>query len=145
MLRNGICSICKSENNIAKKLPSIGLLCFVCNNKRLNEKKEYSPSIGKYQKKAPTGERELFLSLWQQRPHYSFVSNKYLGDEPLAHFFSHILPKSRYNELRLQSDNIVFMTLAEHQLWEFSSHEKLSLLPEWQKVFDLKEKLLTNL
>jgi hypothetical protein len=83
---------------------------------------------------------EFFLSIWREREHYSFVSNVFLGHEPLAHFFSHILSRSSYPEASLDPENIVFMTFDEHQLYEFNRHKVVDK-PEWQKVFDLRDQL----
>jgi hypothetical protein len=58
--------------------------------------------------------REFFLLLWKKFSHYSMVSGKYLGSEPLSIFFHHILPKEKYPEARLDEENIIFLTLDEH-------------------------------
>ena len=42
------------------------------------------------------------------------VSGKYLGNEPLSVFFHHILPKEKYPEASLDEENIIFLTLEEH-------------------------------
>jgi len=56
----------------------------------------------------PTGERDMFLEIWQERAHYCTNPDCriFLGNEPKVHFFSHIKPKSVYPELRLQKTNI---------------------------------------
>lgn len=83
---------------------------------------------------------EFFWNIWREREHYSFVSGVFLGHEARAHFFSHVLPRSTYPEAALDPENIVFMTLQEHNLYEFHSH-KVKEKPEWKKVFDLRESL----
>jgi hypothetical protein len=57
---------------------------------------------------------EFFLKLWKKFPHYSMVSGKYLGNEPLSVFFHHILPKEKYPEASLDEENIILLTLEEH-------------------------------
>lgn len=59
--------------------------------------------------------REFFMSLWKKLPHYSMVSGKYLGSEPLSIFFHHILPKEKYPQASLDEENIIFLTLEEHE------------------------------
>lgn len=59
--------------------------------------------------------REFFLQLWKKVPHYSMVSGKYLGKEPLTVFFHHVLPKEKYPEAALDEQNIVLLTLEEHE------------------------------
>jgi hypothetical protein len=38
----------------------------------------------------------------------------YLGKEPLSVFFHHILPKEKYPEAMLDEENIILLTLEEH-------------------------------
>ena len=58
--------------------------------------------------------REFFLKIWRKRLHYSQVSLTYLGNEPLSTFFHHILPKEKYPEAKFDEDNIILLTLEEH-------------------------------
>jgi hypothetical protein len=39
--------------------------------------------------------REFFLLYWKKMPHYSEISGKYLGKEPMSTYFHHILPKEK--------------------------------------------------
>lgn len=65
----------------------------------------------------PTGERSLFLSIWEERPHYCVNCKVYLGEEPIAHYFSHIKPKGLYPELRLDKNNIALNCIQCHTDW----------------------------
>ena len=67
-------------------------------------------------RKAPSGMREFFLSIWSKRPHYSEVSGKFLGHEPLSTMFHHILEKELYPELALDEDCVILVTPEEHQI-----------------------------
>jgi hypothetical protein len=58
--------------------------------------------------------KDFFGSLWLNRKHYSEVSGKYLGSEPLSIYFHHILPKEKYPQAALDSENIIFLTGDEH-------------------------------
>lgn len=58
--------------------------------------------------------RDFFLQLWNKRPHYSEVSGKWLGKEPLSVFFHHILPKEKYPQAAFDEENIILLTLEEH-------------------------------
>jgi 5-methylcytosine-specific restriction endonuclease McrA len=58
--------------------------------------------------------RDFFLELWKKRVHKSEVSGSYLGSEPLTVFFHHILPKSKYPESGLDEENIILLTMEEH-------------------------------
>lgn len=66
--------------------------------------------------------RDFFLSLWKKLPHYSMVSGKWLGKEPLSVFFHHILPKEKYPEAAFDEENIVFLTLEEHNQVEMDGY-----------------------
>lgn len=85
--------------------------------------------------------RDFFIQLWRERPHYSYVSGKFLGHEPLTYFFSHVLSRGSHPEASLDPENIVFMTLEEHSTWEFKRH-KIQDDPMWLKVFELRERLI---
>lgn len=67
--------------------------------------------------------RDFFLQLWQKRPHYSEVSGKWLGKEPLTIFFHHILPKEKYPQASLDEENIIFLTLEEHDQVEMDIYK----------------------
>lgn len=56
--------------------------------------------------KKATGEKEVFLEIWDKRPHFCEHCGDYLGEEPNAFFFSHVKPKSTHPELRLEPENI---------------------------------------
>lgn len=58
--------------------------------------------------------QEFFLQIWSKKAHYSEISGKWLGKEPLTIFFHHILPKEKYPQAMLDEENIVLLTLEEH-------------------------------
>jgi hypothetical protein len=58
---------------------------------------------------------EFFQLLWKKLPHYSMISGKYLGSEPLTVFFHHILPKEKYPQACFDEENIILLTLQEHE------------------------------
>ena len=66
--------------------------------------------------------REFFLQLWKKLPHYSQVSGKYLGKEPLTVFFHHILPKEKYPQACFDEENIILLTLEEHEQVELDMY-----------------------
>lgn len=102
-----------------------------------------------YKRKA-TGELDLFRRIWdaaidkcepENACPISYVYALPLGREGLSWYFSHVLPKGRYPEARLDPENIVLKTLEEHELWENHQY-KLIDDPKWRHVFKLKHKLL---
>lgn len=75
-------------------------------NKKLDKSDETIRKISELQ--------QFFLHIWKKRPHHSQVSFDYLGSEPLSVFFHHILPKEKYPEAILDEENIILLTLEEH-------------------------------
>jgi hypothetical protein len=57
----------------------------------------------------------FFMEIWRKRDHSSEISGKWLGKEPFSTFFHHILPKSKYPNARYEEDNIILLTLEEHE------------------------------
>lgn len=53
-----------------------------------------------------TGEKEVFMEIWNERPHICEHCNAPLQNPPLASYFSHNKPKSTHPELRLEKTNI---------------------------------------
>ena len=64
--------------------------------------------------RSPKVLHELFMNIWKKRKHYSEVSGTYLGKEALSIYFHHILPKNKYPNASLDEENIIFLTLEEH-------------------------------
>lgn len=58
---------------------------------------------------------EFFVDLWKKKKHYSEISGEYLGKEPLSVYFHHILPKNKYPEACFDEENIILLTLLEHE------------------------------
>ena len=56
-----------------------------------------------------------FQQLWDNEPHYSEISNKWLGNSNSTCFWHHILPKSSYREAEFDRENIIRLTFDEHQ------------------------------
>ncbi len=87
--------------------------------------------------KEPTGEKEVFLQIWNERPHVSQVSGDPLGEEPNVWFFAHLLGKKAYPRFKLKKENIFLMTPDEHLEYDCGDPEG----SEWDKVYQLKEEL----
>lgn len=56
----------------------------------------------------------FFMWIWSRRPHKSEISGDSLGKHPMSSYFHHILPKSKYPQLEFKEDNIILLTLQEH-------------------------------
>lgn len=56
----------------------------------------------------------VFMDIWHKRRHYSEISGRWLGKEPLTIFFHHILPKSKYPDAMFDEENIILLTVDEH-------------------------------
>ena len=73
----------------------------------------------------PTGELDLFKSIWEERPHVSEISGKPLdefwGTMLFVNCFPHLMNKGKYPEIRLQKDCIALSTPYEHFLIDFGT------------------------
>ena len=67
--------------------------------------------------------RNFFMEIWRKRPHVSEVSPTYLGNEPLSVFFHHILPKEKYPQAQYDEENIILLTLSEHESVELDMYK----------------------
>lgn len=66
--------------------------------------RKHQKPISKVRKK--TGERDVFLEIWNERPHVCSNCQAPLGDEPKTFMFSHNKGKGAHDELRLVKSNI---------------------------------------
>jgi hypothetical protein len=82
-------------------------------------------------------DRDFFMEIWNERPHESEVSGEYLGEEPLAHFFSHVCAKGTHPTIRYEKRNIMLMTIKEHHTWDFGSR----VGEMWDKVRERQEEM----
>ena len=57
---------------------------------------------------------EFFELCWKNKPHYSEVSGKFLGNTYSSLYQHHILAKSKYPNACFDEENIVFFTPDEH-------------------------------
>ena len=79
--------------------------------------------------------RNFFMDIWSKRTHKSEVSGEYLGKEPLTVFFHHILSKEKYPQAAFDEENIILLTLQEHDQVEMDMYR-------YEEVNDRREKLL---
>jgi hypothetical protein len=90
--------------------------------------------------KKVTGEGVMFRTIWNTRPHVSFLSGEKLGNDAYPWMFAHVLPKKKYPDFRLRLENIVLLTWEEHDRWDKAPRSTL-VEPFWKKLFDLEAKL----
>ena len=67
--------------------------------------------------------QHFFIGIWKIRPHKSELSGAYLGNEALSVFFHHILPKSKYPQAMYDEENIILLTLNEHESVELDMYK----------------------
>jgi hypothetical protein len=77
---------------------------------------------------------DLFLEIWNERPHKSEVSGEKLGKEPLTIFFHHIFPKKKFPERAFDKENIILLTWEEHDNVEINIYK-------YDKINYIREKL----
>lgn len=59
--------------------------------------------------------REVFLEIWESREHFSELSQKSLGEEPLSWMFHHVMCKELYPEIKYEKWNIILVGFNEHE------------------------------
>jgi len=79
--------------------------------------------------------RGFFLEIWKKRHHNSEISRTSLGEEPLTIFFHHILSKNKYPQAQYDEENIILLTLEEHDTVEANMYK-------YEKINYIREKLL---
>jgi 5-methylcytosine-specific restriction endonuclease McrA len=111
------CKVCDCQTSQGN---SFHKLCLKCNQSRLIHKaKSRVKKKPKVYRKKPTGERDMFIEIWDSRPHICTNCGDPLGNEPKVHFFSHIKPKGKYPELRLKKSNIKILCIECHRNLDF--------------------------
>tara|TARA_R110002167_G_scaffold149240_3_gene342471 strand:+ start:147 stop:554 length:408 start_codon:yes stop_codon:yes gene_type:complete len=86
----------------------------LANNRNLKKAIFTVKSIVKVAKPIENINHLLFKEIWKERIHKSEVSGKYLGKEAYSTYFHHILPKSKYPEIKMDKENIILLTADEH-------------------------------
>lgn len=92
-------------------------------------------------------QRELFLYIWDNYLHQSYLSQRPLIYGPFHDFFwsqfAHVLPKKRYPRFKLKIGNIVLVTPTEHRMYDQGTEKERKKHPEcdWCKLDALKQQL----
>jgi len=84
---------------------------------------------------------DLFMVLWKKRGPRSEVSGEKIFGEPSSAHFHHILPKNKYPEADLDPENIVIMTMDEHNNVENDMY-KYALINERRLILMKKYDLI---
>jgi hypothetical protein len=90
--------------------------------KVLKEKKKY------VYKRKTTGEKDLFLRIWNTRKHFCTNCGVSLGKEPKVGYFSHIKSKGAHPELRLDESNISLLCIICHSAYDQGTKEQFNKL-----------------
>jgi len=98
-------------------------------------------------KKGGTGEMVVFKEIWEERERYSFLSgvplHSFEGTSFFPNLFAHVLPKKKYNNLRLEKENIVLLHPKEHYLYDFGTEQqRIDSKLDWSKLEEKKKILL---
>ena len=113
-----------------------GEYCFIHKPRKRIATKRLTKSVKKEPAIRQISEmQQFFLQIWKKKLHYSQVSMDYLGSEPLTIFFHHILPKEKYPQAMYDEENIVLLTLEEHDNVERDMYK-------YETINKLREKLL---
>lgn len=86
-----------------------------------------------------TGEKVMFLEIWEEREHFCAECGKHLGLLAAPIFFSHYLSKGSEPALRLDKDNIDLLCHEHHHQWDFGSKKGMKIYNE-ERLQSLKLK-----
>lgn len=105
----GVCKQCGQRKYIQNKTRYLCADCVYKNNHGGKSRQQVAyekQQLRKNKRQKATGEKELFLQIWKQKPHYCMNCGKYLGDVPRVGYFSHRQSKGVSEANRLNPDNI---------------------------------------
>ena len=88
--------------------------------------------------KTAQDDSKFFHQLWKSKPHFCENCSKDLGDDYNPVYFSHILSKGAYPNLRYYIDNINILCFKCHQEWEFG---KRKIMPIYTKNLSRIQKM----
>jgi hypothetical protein len=154
IVMTGICCMCDDgeEKRLAKRHPPLCGYHYTSEQKKKSaEKNKDKPKkvnkpltrVPLSYKREPTGEKNIFEEIWNERPHKSFING-----EDIPYFdvscFAHVLPKAqgKFPKFKLYKDNIVLISRTQHYQWDNGLRSELKLLPEWDKMFKLEAELI---
>lgn len=102
------CSECKKTRYIQNKRKNLCSECvFKLSHKGKTQGEVYTErSRKKHKNYKTTGEKALFLEIWNERLHICENCKTPLGEEPKIWMFAHVKPKSVSSSLRLIKENI---------------------------------------
>ena len=98
-----------------------------------------------------TGEKQMYWDIWTVREHKSFISGTPLLDPNQAAWvsqFAHVIPKSKYPQIRFNPEYVVLLTVDEHFGWDnLTDDQRRKFYPyaDWDKLEDLKKELIAKL
>lgn len=118
-IRIGLCKGCGKETHIQNKFLSLCKKCVYEKNHK--DKKVIKKKVSKPKS---TGERELFLEIWNERIHRCENCGIDLGRIPRAYMFAHIKAKSVDRANRLNKENIRLLCWDCHDALDKQGKEK---------------------
>lgn len=91
--------------------------------------------------KKPTGEKEIFMKIWDGRPRYCQICFVPIAEATPTNF-PHILPKglNKYPKFKLNPQNILLACEDCHTKWDHKRKD-IQHSEEWKWVFELEESL----
>lgn len=130
MLERAFCKDCNQFAPIQNKTKQ---LCKECvykrnhNGKSRNEVALEKRKTKSRKSKKVTGEKKIFIEIWEERDHICTNCGKSLGEEPFAQYFSHIKSKGSDSVNKLNKDNIRLLCFECHFLCDFQGRKNLTI------------------
>ena len=137
-----VCKSCNREWYIVGKG-----LCQSCYYKLYRKKLKYRQEKLNIDKHGFKGEKSMYMEIWKEREHESFLSGiPLMGPEQPAWVsqFAHILPKAKYPTIQYDKRFVVMLTMDEHYAFDnLSEDQRRRFHPtaDWDKLYELRENL----
>lgn len=85
--------------------------------------------------------RDLFMEIWNERPHECEGCGVYLPDPPISHYFSHLNSRGALPSAKFDKDNIVLKCVECHTTWDHGDRKKIPNHEELlEKKLEIKRK-----
>jgi hypothetical protein len=127
-------SVCKGCNETKLIVYKAGCLCCYCNAKRKAKSRKPIKPVSKRGAKVIKKDTEFYESIWNDRPHFCEECGTFLGSSWERIYFSHILTKGAYPELRWYKSNINLLCPKHHREWETGNKKGMSIYVKNRKT-----------
>jgi len=144
--RISACKKCGKQTYLYAK--GLCLQCYWLNryyiNKARNQRRHENRSVYKT-------EVDMYYNVWNAREHVSFISGYPLQGPTSSMWrsqFAHVIPKSKYPQVKYDDDFVVLLTVDEHHAYDNMTEDQRQKYfghCDWNKLYNFRDKMLRKL